>query len=138
MSKSLVHVAKKLAGNSRLLVGWVSVRVTLLKPKPSRCFRCMGEGHVAHQCRVAEDRTGVCFRCGQEGHIARDCGADKPHCTLCSAAGKSANHMLGARNCPQPKQQAKAGSKLVDDMELDIHVPDTIQEHVVGASCTKK
>ncbi|XP_028160186.1 uncharacterized protein LOC114352710 [Ostrinia furnacalis] len=100
--------AKQLASLRRLLVGWASVQITLLKPRPLRCVSCWGDGHVAHKCAAnVSDRSAFCFRCGQPGHQRKECPANEPHCLLCSAGGKAADHMLGTKDCPQPLQKSK-------------------------------
>ncbi|XP_063833860.1 uncharacterized protein LOC135083027 [Ostrinia nubilalis] len=104
-------VAKELAKCRRLLIGWASVQVTLLKPRPSRCVACWGTGHTAFKCAAGIDRSGLCFRCGEEGHKAKVCPAQVPRCLLCAAAGKAVEHMLGAKDCPQPAQKPKPAQR---------------------------
>lgn len=86
----------------RLGIGWVKARAELLRAQPLRCFRCLHIGHVRTKCTLAEDRSGLCFRCGEAGHKAAVCSA-APKCMLCSAAGRPANHRVGAKTCTPPQ-----------------------------------
>lgn len=56
--------AAKKATERRLLVGWVSVQVKILEPRPLRCFRCLEPGHMGIQCTSDIDRSRLCFCCG--------------------------------------------------------------------------
>lgn len=93
-----VKVAKKLANNGRIKIGWAAGQVKLLEPRPMQCFRCLENGHVAAQCKALIDRSNECFRCGQNGHKARQCTAT-PHCNLCAVATKPAEHKMGSKAC---------------------------------------
>ncbi|KAL4706924.1 hypothetical protein ACJJTC_012383 [Scirpophaga incertulas] len=101
--------AAKAIGSSKLLIGCTSARVTLLNPRPMRCFRCLEPGHVRATCSVC-DRSSLCFRCGKEGHKARECSAD-PNCAICAGLGKPAGHVMGGKNCHPPKRRGKAPPK---------------------------
>lgn len=103
-----VVVAKKVAA-SRLLVGWVSARVDLLEPKPTRCYKCMELGHVRARCPTEVDRSNTCYRCGEQEHLAQNC--EKPlRCSLCEAAGRPSNHFMGSKACTGPIVKPKTGS----------------------------
>uniref|UniRef100_A0A2A4JDP3 CCHC-type domain-containing protein n=1 Tax=Heliothis virescens TaxID=7102 RepID=A0A2A4JDP3_HELVI len=114
-----VAAANKISNGKRLLVGWVSAQVSILKPKPLRCYRCLDEGHVGVQCTSEVDRSQLCFRCGQPGHKADSCNA-KPHCVLCGASGKPADHRTGSKACARPKAKQPRRSK---DATLPVHPP---------------
>ena len=58
--------ALKLLKATHIKIGWVSCRVRQ-KMKINRCYRCLGFGHMAGNCR-APDRSRSCWRCGEEGH----------------------------------------------------------------------
>ena len=63
-------------------IRWVSCRVRREK-EVNRCFRCLGFGHMAADCR-GPDRSRCCWRCGEEGHVVDSC-TEKPRCYLCAA-----------------------------------------------------
>ncbi|XP_013166405.1 PREDICTED: uncharacterized protein LOC106116893 [Papilio xuthus] len=105
-----VPTAKRVAAAGRLTISWVSANVTLLEPRPMRCYRCLQKGHVRAQCNAEEDRSKLCFRCGVEGHKFKGCSA-KPHCTICAAARKPADHKLGGRGCSAPAPKITRGNK---------------------------
>ncbi|XP_046978119.1 uncharacterized protein LOC124543841 [Vanessa cardui] len=99
--------AKKLR-DSRLLVGWVSAQVTLLPPRPFRCYRCLEGGHAGARCTTEVDRSQLCYRCGQPGHKAGTCSAKTPHCVICAASGKPADHKIGSKACTRPTAKTSA------------------------------
>lgn len=101
-----VAAAKKIVGVGRVLVGWVSARVSLLEPRPMHCFRCLQRGHVGCVCKADVDRSGLCFRCSQSGHKAAQC-SNQPHCVLCEAAGRPAGHSVGASACADKPKGGK-------------------------------
>ncbi|XP_013171926.1 PREDICTED: uncharacterized protein LOC106121001 [Papilio xuthus] len=105
-----VPTAKRVAAAGRLTISWVTANVTLLEPRPLRCYRCLQKGHVRAQCNAEVDRSKLCFRCGVEGHKFKGCLA-KPHCTICAAAQKPAEHKLGGRGCTAPAPKITRGKK---------------------------
>ncbi|XP_072933691.1 uncharacterized protein [Epargyreus clarus] len=102
-----VSAARKVADGGRVLIGWVSAKVSLLEARPLRCYRCLVIGHVREQCSSTVDRSGDCYRCGKSGHIARDCTAVAAHCTACAAAKKPADHRLGGKSCTAPRLKGR-------------------------------
>ncbi|XP_072934817.1 uncharacterized protein [Epargyreus clarus] len=102
-----VSAARKVADGGRVLVGWVSAKVSLLEARPLCCYRCLVIGHVREQCSGTVDRSGDCYRCGKSGHVARDCNAAAAHCTLCAAAKKPADHRLGGKSCTAPRSKGR-------------------------------
>jgi len=89
-----IAAADDLAKAGRIRVGWSTVRVDLTAARPSYCFKCWREGHVAARCSGKENRSRTCYRCGVAGHIAPECRA-APCCLLCSEAGGKADHKMG-------------------------------------------
>jgi len=73
----------KVAEAGRLIVGWSSARVELLRRRPLQCFRCLAVRHVRTRCPNIIDRSAVCYNCGKDGHMARDCRA-VPSCPICA------------------------------------------------------
>ena len=74
--------ALKLLKGAHIKIGWVSCRVRR-KKKVNRCFRGLGFGHIAVDCR-GPDRSRCCWRCGEEGHVAGS-WSGKPRCYVCAA-----------------------------------------------------
>ncbi|XP_075990258.1 uncharacterized protein LOC142985902 [Anticarsia gemmatalis] len=107
-AKCPIGAAKKVADAGRLLVGWVSARISVAEPRQMRCFRCLAAGHAQAVCDSECDRSDICYRCGQAGHKAGQCSA-APRCILCVQAKLPAEHRLGGRSCRAPKPKSKAG-----------------------------
>ena len=107
-----VASAKILADAGRVLIGFVSARVTVLAATPMRCFKCLSAGHTRTKCQSCFDCSGLCFRCGRPGHKAAECSA-APHCPVCAAGNKPANHQMGQRDCrpPRASRQTSAASQ---------------------------
>ncbi|CAH2107634.1 unnamed protein product [Euphydryas editha] len=103
-----VAAAKSLAAVGRLLVGWSSARVTVLEPRPARCYKCMAVGHTRPLCTSCFDCSGLCFRCGQTGHKAATCTA-APFCPACAAGNRPAEHCMGRNGCRPPATGPKKG-----------------------------
>lgn len=100
------EVANKMLETGKVKVGWTvcTLRAT---QQLERCFKCMGFGHKAMQCKGA-DRSKLCRRCGEEGHLGRTC-TKQPKCMLCPA-GEASDHMTGSFRCPAYKEaMAKRG-----------------------------
>ncbi|XP_011257018.2 uncharacterized protein LOC105251736 [Camponotus floridanus] len=97
-AKLPLAAATRVANRRRIKIGWVNARIEFLDAKPMQCWRCWEFGHVQANCRCNIDRRGLCFRCGQTGHVAKDCSAQLK-CALCSAAGRDAQHRIGAMGC---------------------------------------
>ena len=93
--------AKALADKGKIIIGWVSARVEVLKARPMICFRCLEKGHTAGSCTSTSDRSGSCYNCGRAGHRAKECRSP-PKCPVCSDAGKASNHRFGGRACNPP------------------------------------
>ena len=74
--------ALKLLKAAHIKIRWVSCRVRK-KKEINRCYRCLGFGHIAVDCR-GPDRSRCCWRCGEEGHTAGSC-TWQPRCYLRTA-----------------------------------------------------
>ena len=78
-------------------------RVCLLqrpqKTEINRCYRYLGFGHMAANCR-GPDRSRCSWWCGEEGHAAGSCSR-KPRCYLCSTREKKPrdDHIPGTMHC---------------------------------------
>ena len=90
--------ALKLLKATHIKIGWVSCRVRR-KTELIRCYRCLGFGHMAANCRGL-DRSRCCWRCGEEGHAAASCSR-KPRCYLCTAREEKPrnDHIPGTMRC---------------------------------------
>lgn len=82
---------------------------------------------MRERCQSAIDRSCLCYRCGNSGHISRDCTAT-PKCPLCNSIGRSADHILGAKQCaPRVRKQTKKDGGRGNDVMLT-SVPSTSAE----------
>ena len=96
--------AAKLLNKGHLKIGWVNCRIRE-KPVVSRCFKCLGFGHVANRCS-GPDRSKACFRCGGQDHKASTCSAVYS-CVLCLEAGLKGDqvkHAAGSGRCTSYRQ----------------------------------
>ena len=81
--------ALKLLKAAHIKIGWVSCRVRR-KTDVKRCYRCLGFGHMAADCR-GPDRSRSCWKCGEEGYTARTC------------LGEAANRSPSRQNRRRPR-----------------------------------
>jgi len=93
-----LEAAIKVAESGRLIVGWSSARVELLKRRPLQCYRCLAVGHVRTRCPGLVDRSVACHNCGRDGHKARECRS-VARCPVCEERGLDAGHRAGAEGC---------------------------------------
>lgn len=97
--------AQKLLMRGKIKVGWTVNAIKAIekeRTEAQRCYRCMGLGHLAKQCK-GEDRSKCCRNCGQEGHKAKTC-RNEAKCLLCT--GENNKHETGGRKCPVYKEAA--------------------------------
>ena len=78
----------------RVFLGFMSFRVNLYIPPPTRCFKCQRFGHVADMCRSSVR----CPRCG-ERHSFDECSAEKHLCCLCGGS-----HSAAYKGCEKYKE----------------------------------
>lgn len=99
------ETALKLVRAGYLKVGWVYCRVHK-KMQVTRCYRCLGFGHMAAVFK-GPDRTRGCSRCSKEGHRSVEC-VSTLKCYLCaSKAGKPwTDHLLGTMRCASFREAA--------------------------------
>ncbi|XP_041451718.1 uncharacterized protein LOC121405177 [Drosophila obscura] len=93
-------VAATLIGKGRIRLGWGYCRI---RPKttPRRCFKCMEFGHIATNCKSAQDFSKCCYNCSETDHQAKDCKA-QPTCILCKRhRARDTKHQTTSSRCPQ-------------------------------------
>ena len=113
-----VLAAKTLADKGKIVIGWTTARVEVLRARPMTCYRCLEKGHTAGSCTSMKDRSDVCYNCGERGHRARGC-TSPPKCLVCFDAGVASNHRFGGWACNPPaprKQRRVAGNKQAPPM----------------------
>ncbi|XP_041984091.1 uncharacterized protein LOC121736777 [Aricia agestis] len=118
--KCPVEAAKLVtAPGTKVYVGWLVVRVTLLAARTMRCYRCLETGHTRATCPSETDLSKLCFRCGQSGHQTGTCG-NPPHCALCASKGKPADHIVGSKPCSKsaPTKKRSGSKKSQETKEL--------------------
>lgn len=92
--------AEKLLELSKIRVGWVVCRIRK-RQAITRCFRCLGYGHISRQCD-GPDRSTTCYKCGDKSHIARACKNELRKCVLCAdlmVEEKHLHHTAGSAGC---------------------------------------
>ncbi|CAH2083718.1 unnamed protein product [Euphydryas editha] len=103
-----IAAAKTIAGGGRILVGWSSARIQVLKQRALRCFKCMVLRHTYPTCLTAADKGKQCYRCGIKGHLARACTRAQ-RCVVCADAGRPASHLMRSwGNRPNPSYKCDA------------------------------
>ena len=90
--------ALKLLKAAHIKIRWVSYKVRR-KKKLDQCYRCLGFGHIAADCR-GPDRSRCCWKCGAEGHTAGFCSR-QPRCYLSAAMEEKPrnDHIPGSMRC---------------------------------------
>ena len=88
----------------RITVGWIRAKMRI-RSSPKRCFRCLGSGHIAANCK-GPNRGNLCIRCGEPGHKMREC-SKPPKCCVCVAAGlHQVDHIPASGKCASYKARA--------------------------------
>ncbi|XP_011251321.1 uncharacterized protein LOC105248288 [Camponotus floridanus] len=117
-----LRLAQTLAKEGTVVrIGWTRVRVEVLEPRPTQCYRCLEMGHVRVQCKV--DRSALCYRCGGPGHIAGGCVAD-PRCPPQREKRKRPVRKEGEEET-SPISEANRGPK---EREEELSQPEQHQE----------
>lgn len=88
----------KMANTGRIKIGWIYARVRM-KVTAIRCFRCLGYGHIRHNCK-GPDRTGACSTCNSKLHKASDCSSP-PNCVACADVDSPSDHYPGSGKCTE-------------------------------------
>ena len=83
---------------SELYFGFVRYRVREYMPKPMRCFKCQGFGHIANVCK----RKTRCARCGGE-HEYGKCG-EGVRVKCCNCGG---NHSAAYWGCEVMRREVE-------------------------------
>lgn len=125
-----VRAADDLVKASRIKIGWTNVRVELAATRPSHCFRCWREGHVAARCDSAEDKSRICYRCGTVGQPPH---AGQPPAALCAEAGKKADHRTVGARCEWSSGRVLSASSLPQRQRQRQQRPEQ-QQQQQGAS----
>nr|XP_012217358.1 PREDICTED: uncharacterized protein LOC105669144 [Linepithema humile] len=83
---------------TRINIGWTTVRVEPMDPKPLQCFRCLAVGHTFQRCPESKDRRNCCYRCGEFTHRASEC-RNRIKCPACVDRGLKDDHLAGTLAC---------------------------------------
>lgn len=89
------RIANALERAGKIYVWWHSFRVKVVI-RLNVCFKCLGHGHQATECRY---KSYVCGNCCQEGHLSAVC-ANNVFCRECAARKLPANHRMLTDRCP--------------------------------------
>lgn len=93
-----VDVAKALASETFVTIGWSSARISGIRLKRTQCYKCWHYGHTKDFCKASIDRRGMCFRCAAPGHVAKDC-VNPACCVVCKDEGLKCDHREGSSGC---------------------------------------
>ena len=87
----LIDLMPSTIAPTRLYIGFLSFKLHVYKPPPTRCFCCLGIGHVAKFCSQKQ-RCSICA--GEHKHT--DCTKrDQPKCAACGGP-----HPAMTNTCP--------------------------------------
>nr|XP_012235911.1 PREDICTED: uncharacterized protein LOC105680057 [Linepithema humile] len=82
----------------RINIGWTTIKVEPVDPKPLQCFKCLATGHTLQRCPEPKDRRACCYKCGETDHKASECG-NRVKCPVCTDRGLRADHLAGTAAC---------------------------------------
>lgn len=102
--------AVKVFSQEKVKLGWTIARITLLKARPIRCYKCWGLGHLRNNCKSQVDRSSSCYNCGMSGHSARVCDTTAA-CALCRELELPSDHKLGSAICKTDELNSKSRIK---------------------------
>lgn len=106
-------MAAKLLNEQKIRIGWVYCRARR-RVAVKRCFRCLGYGHMARDCK-GPDRSTLCYKCGGTSHKAKECTGSQ-RCVLCTHKGLSgvqASHAAGSGRCSVFRDELEKAKALV-------------------------
>ncbi|XP_067204792.1 uncharacterized protein [Linepithema humile] len=107
---------------ARISIGWTTVRVEPVDPKPLQCFRCLAVGHTYQRCPETKDRSTCCYRCGEFDHRASEC-RNRIKCPVCADRGLKDDHPAGALACkPIPPGKILASKENVNKDTVSFHL----------------
>lgn len=89
--------AQRTAAAGSLRVGWSIARVSVARPKPIQCFRCLDFGHMRGECVSPFNRSNECYRCGSREHKIADCPSVLSKCAICPPGSNA--HKTGSPSC---------------------------------------
>lgn len=81
-----------------VVINGVFCRVETFIHKVTQCFKCLGFGHVAKQCRSVKN---LCTNCGANKTEGHSCSVEDKYCITC----KSSNHNSTSKSCPEFSKQ---------------------------------
>lgn len=102
----------ELLGQGRVFIGWSACRVAD-HLRITQCFRCLGFGHIAKDCKA---RTDTCGHCAGR-HETRACqNKTMKKCFNCLSAGmQSTDHSaVDSNNCPILKKRIDDKAKRIN------------------------
>lgn len=94
------RLRQKILQSRRLYIGCQRCRAVDFT-SVTRCYRCLGLGHVAKHCKAPKD---TCSHCG-ESHRKADCA--NGHLPPCKIRGRPHYHSGDAKDCPTYKRLAE-------------------------------
>ncbi|KAI5703340.1 hypothetical protein M8J75_010603 [Diaphorina citri] len=106
-------IADKLIRQGKIKLDWSWARVDEMVTI-TRCFKCLGFGHVSYECSAEEGSRNTCFKCGKEGHRANSCN-EIAYCKTCDIAGHRSDSMA----CPEYRKLVVKKKMEIRSQEMD-------------------
>ena len=84
--------------------------------RPTKCYNCNKNGHMARECKEPKREKGSCFYCGKMGHMAKECRKKKADREKSTKIKKTDEEELSAQEEEETAQEV-GENEMADFME---------------------